>query len=173
MCGRRMYAGTHNEKPAWRCTLRNCNVKRSVRAKNEFFFYKDSIGRLQHKLGLHKILEHMYLWLFTEQTVEQKASIQVQAEILLCNGGTIAQLRSLGRWNSNRKCLVRLAGDVDDEAILVLPDDDEGTGDEDTVDYIRFGEDHSSWKWVVAFIKVQLMYDLYVYRTERVRPCLL
>ena len=44
---------------------------RSVRAKNEFFFYENSIERLHHKLGLHKILELTYLWLFTEQTVEQ------------------------------------------------------------------------------------------------------
>ena len=44
----------------------------------------------------------------------------------------------------------RLAGYIDDEAITVLLDDDESTGDEDTVGCIRFGEDHSSWKWVVS-----------------------
>ena len=48
-----------------------------------------------------------------------------------------------------------MLGDFADSTSLILPDENEGEGEDDTVDYIRFGEDHTSWRWVVGLYQSQ------------------
>ncbi len=77
ICRSEMYEGyrtSSNENSrmsVWRCRSRGCNCKRSVLEGNEFFMYRDILGRIQTKLGAHIILELVWHWLYMTSILRQ------------------------------------------------------------------------------------------------------
>lgn len=76
-CGARVYEGLRGsaaKKTTWRCTKNGCNGVLSVRTKNHFFVYVDSVGLHHSRLELHIILDLALHWLFTTETIRQVSS---------------------------------------------------------------------------------------------------
>lgn len=146
---------------------------------NEFFIYRDTLERIQTKLGLHKILEIVWYWLYTNQTIRQmsfNAGIAHTTVVEWLNHcrtivakamdneplflGTEAmpiqideaKISGGAKYNKGR----RLSGDArqseDENEILDWNPDDDDDGDENVEpeNFVRFGEDNREWKWVVG-----------------------
>ena len=75
-CRSSMYLGKRKSsdglmKPIWRCRKNGCNSKRSVRVFNKFLTYTDANRRPHSRLQLHVIMEVVYLYLYTKQTLRE------------------------------------------------------------------------------------------------------
>lgn len=70
VCGNKMKLVSRKQNSGkysahWRCSKRNCRLKRSVRSTSAFFSYEDVQGRRKTKLSLCQIVQLLYLWLHT------------------------------------------------------------------------------------------------------------
>lgn len=56
---------------SWRCSKKNCRIQRSIRSTNKFFAFQDSRGRTKCNLNLRQILLLVYLFVYSNDTLDQ------------------------------------------------------------------------------------------------------
>ena len=56
---------------AWRCPMKDCQKRSSIKSTNSFFTFQDCLGRASSKLDLHNIYLLVSAWKYSNCTIEQ------------------------------------------------------------------------------------------------------
>ena len=165
------------EKPIWKCTKSTCRAQQSARRGCAFFQYEDSIGRIRNKLGLHEVLE--LVWLFATSTAtsrnisnltgRSKSTVTDWYNMCKETCGKALSIRDKligthdrpvqvdeayfsGRRKNGRGRKMHGDDEEDEDSAVLITNDDElpENADENQDDYVQFGIDKRSWRWVVG-----------------------
>ncbi len=119
-CGYELYQATRSisggirKRIYWRCKKQSCNSSRSIRAKNAFFFYSTDSRENRSKISLNKVLELVFLFLYTNITVERACFLGGVSKPTVidwwysCRTTVTKSLESDAKFVGTRECPVQI-----------------------------------------------------------------